>query len=212
MLLYLVTLLPDFLLLPVVRNSRNMFTKRTLPQEAVRCVLPWTALSSPYSCVESHCYWGASFKLVFLRLEGGPQFISFQGAGVREGCYILWCQGAVVNRRITVSEKEPKGGGVAELRETRGRAVGRWHLPVWVLPGCCSPWGWSPWHFIWSLMRRVSTWPTHLGMKWSNCFSLYLWLARFCFFFSNLCVILWIFLVNHQHLKEFCFCLLHIRT
>lgn len=102
---------------------------------------------------------GASFKLVFLGLEGGPQFISFQGAGVREGYYIFWCQ-AVVNssQKIhRVSEKEPKGSGVAELPESRGRVFGRWHLPAWFLSGYCSPWGWSPRQSIWSLRRRVST-------------------------------------------------------
>lgn len=78
---------------------------------------------------------GASFKLVFLGLEGGPQFIRFQGAGVREGYYIFWCQ-TVVNssQKIhRVSEKEPKGSGVAELPESRGKMASASLVFVWLL-------------------------------------------------------------------------------
>lgn len=90
---------------------------------------------SPYSCVESHCCWGHHSSWCFLGLEGGPQFISFQGAGVREGYYIFWCQ-TVVNssQKIhRVSEKEPKGSGVAELPESRGKMASASLVFVWLL-------------------------------------------------------------------------------
>lgn len=47
-------------------------------------MLPWTPLSMSYSCVESHCWCGHQFKLVFLRTEGGSYFIRavFRGLGL----------------------------------------------------------------------------------------------------------------------------------
>lgn len=50
-----------------------------------------------------------------------------------------------------------RGSGVAELKATGGTILGRWHLPVWFLPGYCSPRGWSPRQCIWSPRRRVSS-------------------------------------------------------
>lgn len=142
-LLFSFTWLPDFLLLPVVRNSCKMFTKRTSPQQVVTYVLPWTPLCSPYSCAESHCWLGHHSSWCFKARGRLPVHQScVLRVGVREGYYILWRQRAVVNSPKTihsVSGKGPKGSGVAELRQTRGKVLGRWHLPVWFLPGYCSP-------------------------------------------------------------------------
>lgn len=96
-----------------------------------------------------------------LRPEGGSQFIRAVFRGLEWERGTTSCGDSEFPGRFTEfqGEKGPRGrgSGVAELKETRGTILGRWHLPVWFLPGYCSPRGWSPRQCIWSPRRRVSS-------------------------------------------------------
>lgn len=121
---------------------------------------PWTPLGSPYSCTESHCWWGHHS-----RPEGGSHFIRAVYQGLREERGITSCGDSKLlnsppppQKIQRFVERSQRCSGVTEKTESStGRVHGRWHLPVWFSPGCCSPWGRSPGQSIWSQERMVSS-------------------------------------------------------